>query len=117
MEATIYHNSRCSKSRATLGLLEEHGVSVQTINYLETPPTKDELDSLLKMLNKNPEEIIRFGESVVKDLGFTKADSRSRDEWIALMVNHPILIERPIVVINGCAVLGRPPENVLDLLD
>ena len=117
MNTVIYHNTRCSKSRATMALLEENGITPQTIYYLETPPTPEELDSILIMLNKQPQDIIRFGEAVAKELNISSRDERTRTQWIELMVNHPIIIERPIVVMGDKAVLGRPPENVLTLIN
>ncbi len=117
MDTVIYHNNRCSKSRATMALLEQNNISPTTIYYLETPPSVDELDSLLNKLNKQPEEIIRFGESIAKELKISAKDKRTRSQWIELMVQHPILIERPIVVMGDKAVLGRPPENVLTLIE
>lgn len=116
MKARIYHNPRCSKSRATLGILEEQGVEHEVINYLDTPPSKNALKTILKQLGKEPQEIIRFGESVAKELGISKSDKRTKEEWIALMVAHPILIERPIVVVGEKAALGRPPEQVLSII-
>ncbi len=111
----IYHNNRCSKSRATLEILKNKGVSLKIINYLKTPPSKDELKNILKLLNKFPTEIIRFNESIAKKLNISKADVRDIDEWLDILIKNPILIERPIVVHNSKAVIGRPPERVLTL--
>ncbi len=111
----IYHNNRCSKSRATLALLEEHGGKVEVINYLDTPPSADELAVLLKQLGMTPRELLRTGETEYQSLGL---DDPALDDaaLIAAMVAHPKLIERPIVVANGKAALGRPPEAVLAIL-
>lgn len=111
----IYHNNRCSKSRATLALLEQRGEPVTVINYLETPPTAAELGVLLKQLGMSARQLLRHGEEAYQSLGL---DDPALDEaaLIAAMVAHPILIERPIVVANGKAVIGRPPENVLAIL-
>jgi arsenate reductase (glutaredoxin) len=111
----IYHNNRCSKSRATLALLEERGGTVEVINYLDTPPSAAELGVLLKQLGMTARELLRSGEPEYQSLGL---DDRSLDEaaLIAAMVAHPKLIERPIVVANGKAALGRPPEAVLAIL-
>jgi len=111
----IYHNSRCSKSRATLALLEEHGGKVEVINYLDTPPSAAELAALLKLLGMSARELLRTGEAEYLSLGL---DDPALDEasLIAAMVAHPKLIERPIVVANGKAALGRPPEAVLAIL-
>ncbi|MDX1487365.1 MAG: arsenate reductase (glutaredoxin) [Acidiferrobacterales bacterium] len=116
MKAVIYHNSRCSKSRATLELLNRHSVQPVIINYLETPPSQAELKRLLKLLGKRPQDIIRFKEVVAKEHRLSAEDDRSEDAWLELMIKHPILIERPIVIIGDKAALGRPPEAVLSIL-
>ncbi len=117
METVIYHNPRCSKSRATLELIKGEGVEPVIQTYLDTPPSKQELVRILQLLGKRPAEIIRFGESVAKDLGLSPQDDRSDGEWIDLMLQNPILIERPIVVVdNAAAAIGRPPESVLEIL-
>ena len=111
----IYHNNRCSKSRATLALLEERGSKVEVINYLGTPPNASELAVLLKQLGMTPRELLRSGEAEYQSLGL--GDPALDDATlIAAMVAHPKLIERPIVVANGKAALGRPPEAVLAIL-
>ena len=111
----IYHNNRCSKSRATLALLQERADDVEVINYLDTPPTATELVDLLKQLGMTARQLLRTGEAEYTELGL---DSPSLDDrsLIAAMVAHPRLIERPIVVANGKAVIGRPPESVLAIL-
>jgi arsenate reductase len=113
--ARIYHNNRCSKSRATLALLEEHGGEVEVVNYLDTPPSAAELAVLLKQLGITPRGLLRTGEAEYQSLGL---DDPALDDaaLIAAMVAHPKLIERPIVVANGKAALGRPPEAVLAIL-
>jgi arsenate reductase (glutaredoxin) len=117
MKTIIYHNPRCSKSRATLELIEGEGVEPEIQAYLDAPPSKQELSKILQLLNKKPQEIMRFGEAVAKDLGLSPQDDRSENEWIDLMLQHPILIERPIVVVDdAAAALGRPPESVLEIL-
>jgi arsenate reductase len=117
METIIYHNPRCSKSRATLELIKGEGVEPEIRTYLDTPPSKEKLARILQLLNKKPQDIIRFGESVAKELGLSSKDDRSEEEWINLMVQNPILIERPIVVVdNEAAAIGRPPESVLEIL-
>ena len=112
---TIYHNPRCSKSRETLALLEGRGLTPRIVKYLETPPTAAELARLVKMLGIRPEMLVRKGEDVyrAKYAGRAMTDA----EWIAAMVEHPVLIERPIVVAGERAVIGRPPERVSALLD
>lgn len=114
-EYTIYHNPRCSKSRNTLALLKEKGIEPQVILYLETPPNSGQLKSLLGKLGLSATELVRRGEDAYKACGLSK-DS-SEEQLIAAMTAHPKLIERPIVVRGKRAVLGRPPENALDLID
>lgn len=115
MSVRIYHNPRCSKSRATLELLRERGIEPEIIHYLETPPSADELANMLELLGKEPRGLMRKGESEYAE---NKLDDEtlSRDALIAAMVQHPRLIERPIVLANGKAAVGRPPESVLDIL-
>ncbi|MBA6412788.1 arsenate reductase (glutaredoxin) [Parahaliea sp. F7430] len=112
---TIYHNPRCSKSRATLALLEENGVEPTVVRYLEAPLDKAQLQELLLKLGISPAELLRRGEAEYKELGLNAQSSDQ--EVLQAMSNHPKLIERPIVVRGDRAVLGRPPENVLELLD
>ncbi|MES1989321.1 MAG: arsenate reductase (glutaredoxin) [Pseudomonadota bacterium] len=109
---TIWHNPRCMKSRATLSLLEQHGLQPTVIEYLKTPPSAAEIKATLKKLHLTAREFIRKGEDVYKELGLADADE---GQLIAAMVANPILIERPVVFHGGRAALGRPPENVLDL--
>jgi arsenate reductase len=115
MKPTIYHNPRCTKSRRTLQLLRDQGVEPEIVPYLETPPTAEELDKLLTMLGLEPLELMRRKEAPFAELGLGDG-TKSRQELIQAMGEHPILIERPIVVKDGKAALGRPPERVLDLL-
>jgi arsenate reductase len=111
----IYHNNRCSKSRATLALLEQRGEPVEVIHYLDHPPTASELVVLLKLLGMSPRELMRSSEAEYRELGL---DEPTLDDatLIAAMVAHPKLIERPIVVANGRAAIGRPLEAVLAIL-
>jgi arsenate reductase (glutaredoxin) len=111
----IYHNARCSKSRATLALLEERGLVPEVINYLDTPPTATELADLLAKLGMGPRQLLRTGEPEYAELGLADPDLGDA-AIIAAMVVHPKLIERPIVVANGKAALGRPPEAALAIL-
>lgn len=115
MSVTIYHNPDCSKSRQTLELLEEHGVEPVIIEYLKTPPTAEKLKTILAGLGVSPRELMRRKESVYAELELDDEDL-SDDELINFMIEHPILIERPIVLANGKAALGRPPEQVLEIL-
>ncbi len=112
---TIYHNPRCSKSRATMKLVEEAGVTPNIVLYLEQPPDSDTLKSIIEMLGCPVSHIIRKGEAIYRELGL--ADRTPDDgELLQILVSHPQLLERPIVVNNGKAVIGRPPENVLTIL-
>jgi len=114
-QLTIYHNPRCSKSRATLALLEERNVHPEVIHYLETPPDAATLRRLLELLKLEPRQLMRTKEEIYQTLNLQDED-RTTEELIAAMVANPILIERPIVVSGKSAVIGRPPENVLSLL-
>ena len=115
MKVQILHNPRCSKSRATLQVLEENGVEPERILYQDTPPDVYHLTSILKQLNMQPRELMRKGQSEYKELGLDN-ELLSNEELIAAMIKTPILIERPIVLANGKAAIGRPPESVLDIL-
>ena len=115
MAVRIYHNSRCSKSRGTLELLQARGLQPEVVNYLDTPPSVDELRALLRLLGMTPRELLRTGEPEYQELGL--ADPALDDAAILqAMTAHPKLIERPIVVANGKAAIGRPPEAVLGIL-
>ena len=113
-KVTIYHNPRCSKSRQTLTLLQERGVATNVIEYLQTPPSRDELAEILTLLELTPRELMRKKEAPYIEHNLGEATMSDAD-LIDAMVNNPILIERPIVLANGKAVIGRPPENVLAL--
>ena len=116
MSITIYHNPRCSKSRATLKLLQEKGIEPRIVKYLETPPSAEELREIIRLLGlSSPRELMRRKEKEYKELGLDDP-SLSDDALIEAMVKHPRLIERPIVIANGKAAIGRPPENVLAIL-
>ncbi len=115
MTVTIFHNPRCSKSRSTLQLLSEKGVEPTIVEYLKNIPTEDELEQILQLLGMEPRDLMRKGEAAYKEAGLDDP-SLSRKKLIRAMVEHPILIERPIVVANGKAAIGRPPEKVLDIL-
>ena len=115
MSVKIYHNPRCSKSRQTLQLLEDNGAQVEIIEYLKTPPTAAELDAILNLLELQPRELMRTKEAEYKATGMDNPDL-GRDALIAGMIATPKLIERPIVLANGKAAVGRPPENVLSIL-
>ena len=110
----IYHNPRCSKSRQTLALLQENGVEPDVVLYLDNIMTADELRGLLAKLGISPMELVRKGEAVWKEK--YKGKELSDDQVIEAMIANPKLIERPIVVKDHTAVLGRPPENILELI-
>lgn len=112
---TLYHNPRCSKSRQALQLLQENNIEPEIRLYLENPPSRDELVALLAKLDITPRELLRKGEQDYKDNNL-KETSLSDDVLIDAMVAHPKLIERPIAIVADKAVIGRPPENVLDLI-
>jgi len=115
MTVTIYHNPRCSKSRQTLQLLQDKGIEPKIIEYLKTPPGKTELKDLLKMLDMSPRDLMRKKEQEYKANGLDDTDL-SKDELMDAMIENPVLIERPIVVSDGKAAIGRPPENVLEII-
>jgi arsenate reductase len=112
----IWHNPRCSKSREALALLHDAGVEPTVRRYLDDPPTAAELRGVLAMLGIEPWEVVRFGEQVARDLGLGDRPREDPDAWIDLMASNPRLIERPIVVTDDRAVLGRPPDRVLVLV-
>jgi arsenate reductase len=115
MEIIIYHNPRCSKSRQTLELIEGHGIAPVVIEYLNTPPTHLQLDSILRGLDMQPRELMRKGQAEYAEQNLGD-ESLARDTLIEAMINTPILIERPIVVAGDEIVIGRPPEAVLGIL-
>ena len=115
-DVAIYHNPACSKSRETLKLLEAEGIEPQVILYLETQPSVDKLKDLIGLLGfSSARELMRKGEQIYKDMNL-KDTSLSEDALLQAMADHPRLIERPIVVANGKARLGRPPEQVKEIL-
>lgn len=110
----IYHNNRCSKSREALSFLQNKEQKFEVINYLENTPTKEELTIILNQLQMKPFDLIRKGENIYKEL--FKGKLLSDGEWAEAMVKYPNLIERPIVVFNGKAVIARPVEKILEIL-
>ncbi|MBV7561962.1 arsenate reductase (glutaredoxin) [Pseudomonas sp. sia0905] len=114
-DLTLYHNPRCSKSRAALQLLEERGLQPTVVLYLDTPPSAAQLREVLNKLGMPARQLLRSGEDEYRELNL--ADSTlDEDALIAAMVAHPRLIERPILIAGDRAVIGRPPENILELL-
>jgi arsenate reductase len=114
-EITIYHNPRCSKSRAALELLRQQGLEPHIVEYLKEPPSVNELASLLDLLDMEPRDLMRKKEEVYRQEDLAAADM-TRQDLIQALHDHPRLIERPIVVANGKAALGRPPAKILDIL-
>jgi len=115
MSITLYHNPKCSKSRETLELLKQNGITPTIIEYLKTPPTAETLKKILIQLGMAPRDLMRKKEEVYAECRLDDP-SLSEGALIDYMVKHPILIERPIVLANGRAALGRPPEQVLEIL-
>jgi arsenate reductase len=115
MTIRIFHNPRCSKSRATLTLLQEQGIEPEIILYLETPPDAGELRIILDKLDMSPRELMRTGEAEFRQQGLDDK-SLTDDELITAMIATPKLIQRPIVLAGDRAAMGRPPESVLDIL-
>ena len=117
MKCIIYHNQECSKSRETLELLKSRGLEPTIIEYLKNSPKINELEEIIIKLNINPKQLIRFKEAKANELGISANDSLTCKQWMKIMTKNPELIERPIVVTSKGAVIGRPPENVLKVLD
>jgi arsenate reductase len=115
LKVQILHNPRCSKSRTTLQLLKDNGVDPEVILYLDTPPDAKQLTSILSKLDMQPRQLMRKGQKEYKDMGLDNSQLGD-EELIAAMLEAPILIERPIVLANGKACIGRPPESVLKIL-
>lgn len=113
-KATIYHNPKCSKSRGSLELLSEKGYEAEVIEYLSETPTVAELDAICKKMNGDARSILRSKESLWQDT--YKAQDPSHEELLAIMVQNPIMIERPIVVVGDKAAIGRPPSEILPIL-
>lgn len=111
---TIYHNPRCSKSREGLAILESKKTDYQIIRYLEQPPTVQELKTIIGLLNIKPIELVRTKETIWKE-NFKEA-TLTDDQIIKAMAKHPQLIERPIVINGNKAIIGRPPQNILEIL-
>lgn len=115
MSVEIYHNPRCSKSRQTLQLLKDNGVEPDVVEYLKAPPDRATLERILDMLGLEPRELMRKKEKEYKENNLSDP-ALTRDQLIDAMLTHPKLIERPIVIKNGKAAIGRPPEHVLEII-
>ncbi len=115
MKATIYHNPRCSKSRQTLALLQENDIDLEIIEYLKTPPDAKQLTAILEKLEIGAAELLRKKEKAFTELGVANMLD-DQQALIDVMITNPVLIERPIVLANNKAVIGRPPENVLGII-
>lgn len=111
----VLHNPRCSKSRGALAILEERGVDAQVVRYLETPPSRADLERILDAIPDPPAALVRH-DARFEELGLAAGDFETRDAVIALLLEHPELMERPVVFVGERAVIARPPEKVLDLL-
>ena len=114
-KVTIWHNPRCGKSRDSFKLLEERGIDAEVVKYLDTPPTKEEIKEVLKMLGVSAREMMRTKEAIYKELDLKNEEDE--EKLIEAMAAHPKLIERPIVIKDGKAAIGRPIEKVIEILD
>ena len=117
MKCIIYHNQKCSKSRETLELLQNRGLNPTIIEYLKNSPKVDELEKIISRLKINPKHLVNFKESKAKELGISANDSLTYKQWMKILTKNPELIEIPIIVTSKGAVIDRPPENVLKVLD
>ena len=113
----LLHNPRCSKSRGALALLEERGVDVEVVRYLDAPPDAADLARIVDALDGEPASLVRTGEKAFAEQGLSAAELDSADRVVEILVATPRLIERPVLVVGERAVIGRPPERVLELLD
>ena len=111
----IFHNPRCSKSRAAMDLLTEKGIEADVVKYLETPPDRETLVEILELLNMQPRDLMRKDEAEYSENNLSD-ESLTRDQLIDSLVEFPKLLERPIVIANGKAAIGRPIENIIDIL-
>lgn len=115
MSVVIYHNPKCTKSRQTLALLEARGIKPKVVEYLKTPPDKTEIERILKLLALDPRALMRRKEPVYKQARLDNP-KLTRAQLVTALIEYPMLLERPIVLAHGKAAIGRPPENVLDIL-
>lgn len=112
----LYFNPRCSKARSARDLLDERGVQYDLVVYLDAPPTREALVALVAKLDGEPAQLVRTSDQKFKDLGLVAGDFTTAEAVVGLLAEHPELLERPILVVGDRAVIGRPPERVLDLL-
>lgn len=115
-ENILYHNPNCSKSRAALELINQKNLNVQVKEYLNNPPEKEELEFVCDYLKVNPVKIIRTNEKVFSDLGLNREDDLSNEQWFTIINKHPILMERPILIYSQKVAIGRPIENILEII-
>ncbi|HTL86399.1 MAG TPA: arsenate reductase (glutaredoxin) [Acidimicrobiia bacterium] len=116
-DVQIFHNPSCSKSRGALQILEERGVDANVVRYLDAPPDRGTLARILDAISDEPIALVRTGDDKFKAAGLTKADVQTRDQVIDVLLKHPEVMERPVVFVGERAVIARPSEKVLDLLD
>jgi arsenate reductase (glutaredoxin) len=116
-EITVFHNQACSKSRGALAILDERGVSYDVVRYLDTPPDRAALERILDAITEEPKALVRTDDDKFKVLGVPKADVTTREQVIDLLLAHPEVMQRPVVFVGERAVIARPSEKVLDLLD
>jgi arsenate reductase len=113
----IFHNPSCSKSRGALEILNDRGVDPDVVKYLDTPPDRATLERILDAIDDEPTALVRTGDAKFKDAGLTKADVATREQVIDVLLKHPEVMERPVVFVGKKAVIARPSERVLELLD
>ena len=116
-DVTIFHNQACSKSRGALAILEERGVSHDVVRYLDTPPDRETLERILDAIPDEPQALVRAGDDKFKKLGIPKSDVTTREQVIDVLLAHPEVMQRPVVFVGDKAVIARPSEKVLELLD
>ena len=116
-DVEIFHNPSCSKSRGAMQILEERGVDANVVRYLDTPPDRETLERILDAITDEPIALVRTADDKFKAAGLTKADVQTRDQVIDVLLEHPEVMERPVVFVGDRAVIARPSEKVLDLLD
>jgi arsenate reductase len=112
----LFHNPNCSKSRGALDIISQKELDVEVIEYLKDPPSEQELEQICNKLKIKPLQLIRTADQLFSELGLAADDQRPDSEWFAIMHNNPSLIERPILVYNGQAAIGRPPEKILEII-